>query len=507
MIWAGPPSWPCRNQDNDGAERTPVVAADRTLQLLANEIAAAGGPQYAFLDLPPQRDADGGQPGGNIRVAYLFDPARAPLAAASARRIVDPNTSDGDAFESTRKPLLASFDTASGRVTLINLHLSSRGGGDPAFGAVQPPAIAGAEPRSAQSAVVAQEVDTLLAADAEAKIVVLGDFNAFYFEPPLTELEGDGRLSNLHRTLLEDEHYTYVFEGQGQALDHALVSEAARDGAALLIRHINAGRRGQASDHDPYIVALASGQGGGLLPSNTGKPPIPPTDLVGEPLRTWLRKNWHNNRHASLGYNDARRAMYARIDVREDGRIYGVYSGFSQPAADVTFLDPINAEHTVPQSWFGSAEPMRSDIHHLFPTHKDVNAARGSKPFGEVTDSQTDRWYAMTPNGDLLMQTQVPTSPPERFVEDDRDEFEPPEVQKGDTARAIFYYYTMYPGRGRPLEQIAADGLPALLAWHEGDPPDDWERQRNARIETEQGDCNPYVDHPDLACQAWSLPC
>jgi endonuclease I len=199
--------------------------------------------------------------------------------------------------------------------------------------------------------------------------------------------------------------------------------------------------------------------------------------------------------------------MYSRIDAREDGRVHGVCSGFSQPAADVTFLDPINAEHTVPQSWFGSAEPMRSDIHHLFPTHKDVNAARSAKPFGEVTDSQTDRWYATTPAGELLVETRIPTASPERFAEDDRDEFEPLGAQKGDTARAIFYFATMYPGRGRAIERIVADGLPALLAWHAADPPDARERQRNARVEAEQGNRNPYVDHPAVACGAWDLPC
>ena len=187
--------------------------------------------------------------------------------ATSPRRIVDPDTSDGDAFESTPQ-------AAAGELR----HRLRPGDAD------QPPPVLArrqrsgvrlrsslrasprAEARRAQSAVVAQEVDALLAADPEAKIVVLGDFNAFYFEPPLTELEGDGRLFNLHRDLPEDARYTYVFEGQGQALDHALVSEAAREGATLSILHINAGRLSPASDHDPYVVALAPGQDGGPPP-------------------------------------------------------------------------------------------------------------------------------------------------------------------------------------------------------------------------------------------------
>ena len=250
-------------QDNDGAERTPVVAADRTLQLLAEQIEAAGGPAYDFLDLPPDRDADGGQPGGNIRVAYLFDSERVQLVNASPRRIVDPDTSDGDAFESTRKPLLATFDTVSGQVTLINVHLSSRGGSDPAFGAIQPPGIASAVERQAQSAVLAQEVDALLATDADTAMVVLGDFNSFYFEPELTGLEAGGRMSNLHRSLPEDARYTFVFEGQAQALDHAFLSAAAREDATLEILHLNAGRLSSASDHDPMLVTLAPQAGPG----------------------------------------------------------------------------------------------------------------------------------------------------------------------------------------------------------------------------------------------------
>ena len=65
----------------------------------------------------------------------------------------------------------------------------------------------------------------------------------------------------------------------------------------------------------------------------------------------------------------------------------------------------------------------------------------------------------------------------------------------------------MYPGRGRPIEEIAADGLAGLLAWHEADPPDARERLRNDRIAAEQHNRNPYVDHPEIACRAWELPC
>ena len=200
--------------------------------------------------------------------------------------------------------------------------------------------------------------------------------------------------------------------------------------------------------------------------------------------------------------------MYARIDAREDGRVYGVYSGFSQPAADVTFLDPINAEHTVPQSWFGSAEPMRSDIHHLFPTHKDVNAARSSKPFGEVTDSQTDRWYATDRGGraagrDAHSDASRRSASPRTIATSSNRPRRRRATRRGRSSTST----RCIRAGVEPSSEIAADGLPVLLAWHEADPPDARERQRNERIEAEQGNRNPYVDHPEIACRAWELPC
>lgn len=242
-------------------------------------------------------------------------------------------------------------------------------------------------------------------------------------------------------------------------------------------------------------------------PSTSSDWPQPPEGLEGDSMRAWLKEHWYDGTHRTLGYDAARRAMYAVIDVAADGRVYGVYSGFSEPAQDTTFLDPINAEHTVPQSWFGRSDPMKSDIHHLFPTHKDVNSARGSDPFGEIPDATTSRWYGLKDDGRLAKLDAVPEADVDAFSEDRPDEFEPREGQKGDTARAVFYFYTMYPGRARPIEQLAEDGLQTLYEWHQQDPPDVWERQRNDRIEAEQGDRNPYVDHPELVCRAWGFDC
>lgn len=243
-------------QDSDGAENTSETGAQVTLETLVNAITELAGPSYSYLDLSPEDDQDGGQPGGNIRVAYLYDPERASLVPGSPRRILDPNHIDGDAFFETRKPVLARFITNVGQVTFINVHASSRGGSDPAFGAVQPPVPADAENRLQQSAVVATEVDAILTGDPNTQVVVLGDFNAFYYEPELTELEAESRLHNLWWDLPETDRRSYVFEGQAQALDHVLVSNSLRDRAKLEPKSINAGLLSTASDHDPLLLII-----------------------------------------------------------------------------------------------------------------------------------------------------------------------------------------------------------------------------------------------------------
>ncbi len=63
-------------QDNSGPTDDGVAAADRTLERSTDAIVAAGGPPYRWRSIDPVNDEDGGQPGGNIRVAFLVNPAR-----------------------------------------------------------------------------------------------------------------------------------------------------------------------------------------------------------------------------------------------------------------------------------------------------------------------------------------------------------------------------------------------------------------------------------------------
>ena len=67
-------------QDNNGAKNDGTVAADQTLTKLIDAIVAAGGPKYDWRSIDPADNTDGGEPGGNIRQAFLFNPERVSFA-------------------------------------------------------------------------------------------------------------------------------------------------------------------------------------------------------------------------------------------------------------------------------------------------------------------------------------------------------------------------------------------------------------------------------------------
>ena len=226
--------------------------------------------------------------------------------------------------------------------------------------------------------------------------------------------------------------------------------------------------------------------------------PTPPNDLFLEDLRVWLKSNWYDGYQNSLGYNEARRQMYGYTDILANGNIEGIYTGFQQAGGFVTYPNPINAEHIVPQSFFGSSEPMRSDIYILRPAHGSANSARSNDPYAEVNDNQA-QWYGV--NGNTYSSTGSQPSNSDNWSEGSGSLWEPRESKKGDVARAVFYYYTMYPNEGTNIS--ACGDLATLYDWHVNDPPDAAEINRNVKINQVQGNKNPYVDFPGLVYQAW----
>jgi endonuclease I len=133
----------------------------------------------------------------------------------------------------------------------------------------------------------------------------------------------------------------------------------------------------------------------------------------------------------------------------------------------------MNTEHTWPQADFDKREPMRSDLHHLYPTETESNGTRGSKAFAELGD---DEGQAV---GVLGARTT-------------EKHFEPPADHKGNVARALFYFAVQH------RRDIPVEVEQVLRSWHEQDPVDQAERLRNDVIYRYQLSRNFFVDRPEL---------
>lgn len=192
--------------------------------------------------------------------------------------------------------------------------------------------------------------------------------------------------------------------------------------------------------------------------------------------------------------------MYGHID-NVNNTIICVYGGHTKAwtqGSSGTNPAPINTEHTVPQSWYSSSGPIRSDIHQIFPTYDQWNSERASHPFGEIPDNQTTKWMRLTQS-----QSGTPTSNIDEYSESNGNLFEPREDHKGDCARAIFYVFTMYSISGYNIHDMG--DIATLYQWHQQDPPSSKEIDRNNGIESWQGNRNPYIDHPDWVGPAWGF--
>jgi uncharacterized protein len=264
-------------QDNNGAKDDGTVAADQTLARFIAAIGAAGGPTYDWRSIDPQNKTDGGEPGGNIRNVFLFNPKRVGFVdrpggdATTAVQVVK-NGKNGkggitlsvspgrinpasDAWTTSRKPLVGEFTFRGEQYFVVGNHFNSKGGDQSLHSRFQPPTLSSETQRLAQAKEVNIFVSGLLAKDKKAKVVVLGDLNDYPFSAPVAALTKGKVLTDLMSTLPENERYSYVYDGNSQTLDHILVSPAVRKPGYDVV-HINAEFADQASDHDPQVVRI-----------------------------------------------------------------------------------------------------------------------------------------------------------------------------------------------------------------------------------------------------------
>lgn len=210
-----------------------------------------------------------------------------------------------------------------------------------------------------------------------------------------------------------------------------------------------------------------------------------------------------------LDFADAKDILYGEIYARNDS-VKCVYSGhilYLDPNADPSVWlymngsdNGINSEHTYPRSKGASSGNAQSDMYNLFPSRVRVNTDRGNLPFGEIHDNITQYWYFLD---DRL--TSIPSANIDAYSEITSSFFEPREDHKGNVARAIFYFVTMYEQEVQAADPgYFLDMQETLCDWHYYDPVDSLEWFRNEKIASYQsGKENPFILDCSLAGRSY----
>jgi hypothetical protein len=180
-----------------------------------------------------------------------------------------------------------------------------------------------------------------------------------------------------------------------------------------------------------------------------------------------------------------------------------VYTNYSVTLPDgpdpsaYLYENGINCEHVWPQSMGAGDEPQKSDMHHLRPCKDNVNSSRGNKPFGEINDWQTDTWFWQTQS-----TSNTPSSNINEYSESSSSSFEPREDRKGDIARTIFYFYTMYPNEAD--DSFFQNQKEQMKVWHNQDPSNNDEVIRTWTIAAyQQNKPNPFILDETLVLRAY----
>ncbi len=212
--------------------------------------------------------------------------------------------------------------------------------------------------------------------------------------------------------------------------------------------------------------------------------------LHSEELINFIYNNYKTN--SVLSYADARDTLYAKID-NNDNYVYGIYTNYSveldqdeDPSVHL-YENGMDCEHVWPQSMYEGTHPMKSDMHHLRPSKSNVNGSRGNKPFNEINDNSTNTWFWLN-----YQQSNIPQNNIDEYAESGSTAFEPREDRKGDIARSMFYFYTIYTNEIDP--SFFENQKDVLYQWHSLDPVADHEIERTWAIAEYQNNIpNPFI--------------
>ena len=218
------------------------------------------------------------------------------------------------------------------------------------------------------------------------------------------------------------------------------------------------------------------------------------------------------NPHTNVGY-DGLYNVYPTSDVTGSNNVWDIYStctfthGQKKCGSYSSVCDCYNREHSVPQSWFNEAQPMKSDAFHVYPTDGKVNGQRGNYPYGECSGGKNLGGNALGRCGTSTFTgyTNVGTV------------FEPDDQYKGDLARSYFYMVTCYnktnftqSSEGTKVftyssstAGFTAYAIALFMKWTRQDPVSQKEIDRNEAIYAKQKNRNPFIDLPGLEEYLW----
>ena len=136
-----------------------------------------------------------------------------------------------------------------------------------------------------------------------------------------------------------------------------------------------------------------------------------------------------------------------------------------------------NREHV----WTQSAYPAsKTDNHNIFACEGQINNDRGNLPYAEGGSYVTVHGHT----------TECKST---------GSTFEPCDDAKGEIARAVMYGTVMY--SYTMTNEIQSIEL--ALKWHLQHPNTERDIRRNNVVYGNQGNRNPFVDHPEYACKIW----
>ena len=261
--------------ENDGYGPT------SSLQFLVDQLNAATAPgTYAFIDVDAETGEINIMGTDAIRVALLYKPAVVTPIGVTSPLNTEAFVNGGDSAPRSRVSLAQAFEVnASGAHFVVDVnHLKSKGS------ACSVPDAGDGQGNCNQVRVnAATELMNWLATDptgtGDADILLVGDYNSYAMEDPITVIKNAG-FTNLIESFLGPDAYSYVFDGQWGYLDHALgsasiVSQVAGVGdyhinsdepsvldyledfkSAGQLVSLYAPDQFRVSDHDPVLVGL-----------------------------------------------------------------------------------------------------------------------------------------------------------------------------------------------------------------------------------------------------------